>query len=112
MDDPELALRIPADHKVEGCIPLVVPGAVRNRPSEWLIDHKPIPLSRPLDYCLSSGRPLSDRPLTMVLLRGGFHRRGINQASSVKADPIRKISSLHRRIIARHGSQISENKLF
>jgi hypothetical protein len=44
-DDPEVVLRIPADHKVEGCISLVVPGAVRNRPSEWLIDDKSISMS-------------------------------------------------------------------
>jgi hypothetical protein len=93
--DPELALRISLNPKVEGRISLGVPGAVRNRPSKWLIDNKSISMAQPRYSSFSPRRPLSDRPLTMILLRGGLDIRCIKHASSVKADLARKISPLH-----------------
>src|SRR5580692_11744008 len=67
--DPQFALRISADQKVEGCISLGVSGTVRNCPPEWLIHNKPISASQPRYFSFSSRRPFSDGPLTMVLLR-------------------------------------------
>jgi hypothetical protein len=69
VNDPKFALRIFADPKIEGRVPMGIVGTVRNGPIEWLIHDKQIGISRPHDLSLAAGRPFPDGPLIMVPLR-------------------------------------------